>query len=76
MISKSHKLVLNIIHSNLQRNLRQSLDEIISIENCTTMHIKYLQQLMIEIYKCIHKLNPKFMWELFSIRNVSYELRT
>ena len=31
---------------------------------------------MIEIYKCIHKLNPKFMWELFSIRNVSYELRT
>ena len=40
----SHKLVLNIIHSNLQRNRKQSLDELISIENCTTIHIKNLQQ--------------------------------
>ena len=35
MINKSHKLVLNIIHSNLQRNRKQSLDELMSIENCT-----------------------------------------
>ena len=76
MINKSHKLVLNIIHSNLQRNRKQSLDELISIENCTTIHIKNLQQLMIEIYKCIHKLNPKFMWELFPSRDLSYQLRT
>ena len=76
MINKSHKLVLNIIHSNLQRNRKQSLDELISIENCTTIHIKNLQQLMIEIYKCIHKLNPKFMWELFPSKDLSYQLRT
>ena len=76
MINKSHKLVLNIIHSNLQRNRKQSLDELISIENCTTIHIKNLQQLMIEIYKCFHKLNPKFMWELFPSRDLSYQLRT
>ena len=31
---------------------------------------------MIEIYKCIHKLNPKFMWELFPSRDLSYQLRT
>ena len=76
MINTSHKLVLNIIHSNLQRNRQQSLDELISIENCTTIHIKNLQQLMIEIYKFIHKLNPKFMWELFPSRDLSYQLRT
>ena len=50
MINKSYKLVLNIIHSNLQRNQQQYLDELISIENCTT-NVKNLQQLMIEIYK-------------------------
>ena len=31
---------------------------------------------MIEIYKCIHKLNPKFMWELLPSRDLSYQLRT
>ena len=74
MINKSHKLVLNIIHSNLQRNLQQSLDELISIENCTTIHVKNIEKLMIEIYKCIHKLNPKFTRELFSSRNLSNQL--
>ena len=51
MINKSHKLVLNIIHSNL--HIQQSVDELISIENCTTTQVKNLQQLMIEM------LNPK-----------------
>ena len=38
--------------------------------------LKNLQQLMIEIYKCNHKLNPKFMWQLFPSRDLSYQLRT
>ena len=30
---------------------------------------------MTEVYKCIHKLNPAFMWEIFKIKTTPYNLR-
>ena len=30
---------------------------------------------MTEVYKCINKLNPAFMWEIFKIKTTPYNLR-
>ena len=30
-----------------------------------TVHEKNLEVLMIEVYKCLHSLNPEFMWSMF-----------
>ena len=34
-----------------------------------------LKVLAIEVYKCIHHLNPPYLNELFQIKNVKYNLR-
>ena len=40
------------------------------------VHIKNLQKLMLQIYKCQSEENPSFMWKFFEKRDVKYELRT
>ena len=39
------------------------------------IHVQHLQNLVTEVYKCIHKLNPAFMWEIFKIKTAPYNLR-
>ena len=38
------------------------------------VHIKNLQKLMLQIYKCQSEENPSFMWKFFEKRDVKYEL--
>ena len=40
------------------------------------VHIKNLQKLMLQIYKCQSEENPSFMWKFFEKRDVKYKLRT
>ena len=45
-------------------------------DNTKTTHTKNLQKLMIEVYKSFNHLNPEYMWEFFSKKDVQYNLRT
>ena len=40
-----------------------------------TIHKKNLQILMTEVYRTINHLNPEYMWEFFTKRDVPYGLR-
>ena len=37
---------------------------------------KHLQNLMLQIFKCLSKQNPSFMWTFFERMVVKYELQT
>ena len=41
-----------------------------------TIHIKNLQKLMLQIYKCLSEENPSSMWKYFEKRDWKYEIRT
>ena len=30
---------------------------------------------MVEVYKCINKINPEFMWDYFNTKEIPYSLR-
>ena len=41
-----------------------------------TIHIKNLQNLMLEVYECINKDNPSFMWNMFHDKSSQCDLRS
>ena len=58
----AHKRALRIQHNDYS----SSFEELLRKSNECTMHIKDLQKLMLEVYKCISKENP-------SMRNMFHE---
>ena len=52
-----------------------TFEELLEMSNGLTIHSLHLQKLMIEIFKCVNKLNPEFMWSLFEKKNSIYNLR-
>ena len=51
------------------------MKELLEINKSVTIHQKHLQILAIEVFKSITHLNPEFVWSLFNIKPVSYNLR-
>ena len=41
-----------------------------------TINVKNLQKLMLEVFKTLNYLNPSYLWDLFSVKQVGYNLRT
>ena len=70
-INKLHRRVLKLLHK--QHNL--TLNELLQIDTSHSIHIRNLQNLIIEVYKSIHSLNPSYMKEIFSTKTVQYNLR-
>ena len=60
--------------TNDQKSTFQELLE--TTKNCTMLLSRFkLRSIVTEVYKCIHKLNPEFLNELFHIKNNPYSLR-
>ena len=49
--------------------------ELYSSLNVTPVHTTCLQSLLVEVFKSIHKLNPEFMWDMFTVKHPNMELR-
>jgi len=71
-IDRTHKRVLRI----LCRDYESIFEELLERDNTKTTHTKNLQKLMIEVYTLLNHLNPEYMWEFFSKRDVQYNLHT
>ena len=52
-----------------------SLNDLLKIDNSTTVHVKNLRILMCETYKSLHDLNPTFMQDLFCLKSLHINLR-
>ena len=70
-INRTHKGALMVLHK----------DKDVSFDTClqrwadTTIHVKNLQKLMIEIYKTLNLLNSSYLWDFFSTKEVEYNLK-
>ena len=60
-LNRTHKRALRILHNDYS----SSFEELLRKSNECKIHIKNLQKLMLEVYKCINKGNPSFMWNMF-----------
>ncbi len=47
------------------------------LEKCksTTLHLKRLKVIALEVFKSLHGLNPSFMKDMFNVKEISYNLR-
>ena len=50
-------------------------DTLLSRAKCRTMLAGRLQKLAIEVFKCVHKLNPTYVNDMFKKNEVVYEMR-
>ena len=54
----------------------KSYEELFTVCNDISVHQKHLRILAIEVYKSLMKTNPDFMWNLYTIKLIPYDLRT
>jgi len=71
-ICNIHKRTLRCIYN--EHSL--SYEELLTLENTYSLHVKNLQSLMVIIYQTINKLNPVFMQDIFKTKITSYDLRS
>ena len=60
----------------LQKDFSLPFEVLLTRTDERKAHIKNLQKLMLQIYKCQSEKNPSFMMKFFEKRDVKYELRT
>ena len=71
-VDRVQKRALRILHNDFSL----PFEVLLTRTDERKVHIKYLQKLMLHIYKCQSEENPSFMWKFFEKRDVKYELRT
>ena len=65
-INRVHKRALRI----MWQDIAAPFAELLARGNECTIHIRNLQKLMLEIYKCLNSENPSFMWNIFQTKDV------
>ena len=77
--SKKASKSLDSIHKRALRVLYQNpnlpLKELLKLNESSGIHLNHLRSLMIEVFKSVNKINPEFMWEIFSIKQCPYNFR-
>ena len=71
LIDKVHRRALSMVYHRFGENL----NELLKLDNSVNIHVLNLRWLMIEVYKSLNELNPKFMRGYFSVKEISYNLR-
>ena len=71
MIVSTHRRALSAV----QMSFSQSYEELLASNKSESIHKKNLRLLVIEVYKCVSRLNPEFMWDYFLNKDINYSLR-
>ena len=61
--------------SVVYQNYNSDIYYLLSIDKGVSFHIKFIFKLLKEIFKSIHKLNPSFLHEIFTVKTSGYDLR-
>ena len=70
-INRAHKRALRI----LLKGYDAPFDELLVKNEEKIIHVQNLQMLMNEVYKSLNHQNPSFLWELFTRKEINYNLR-
>ena len=71
-IDRVHKRALRIFFNDYTSSFEELLQKIGS----DRIHENNLQNLMIEIFKCLSHENPSFIWNLFERKDLTYNQRS
>ena len=71
LINRIHERSLRIAYNDYTSNF----DTLLEKDNSTTIHMRNIQQLMLEVYRTLNNLNPKFMNEIFKYKQHNYNTR-
>ena len=74
-IKRTHKRCLKIIYESNSDISNCDLEQLLQLDSSTHVHVTHLQSLLTEIYKALNGLNPKFIAEIFTTKDLSYSLR-
>ena len=70
-VNSLHERALRVVY----RDYNATFSELLSKDKSVTIHQRNLQLLATEIFKTKNELNPKIMKEIFTFKNVNYDLR-
>ena len=70
-VNSLHERALRVVY----RDYNATFSELLSKDKSVTIHQRNLQLLATEIFKTKNELNPKIMEEIFTFKNVDYDLR-
>ena len=70
-INRTNKRALRVLHKEYDASFELCLQR----EADTTIHIKNLPILMLEVFKTVNSLNPSYLWDFFITKQIEYNLR-
>ena len=70
-MEKLQRRALRIVLNDYISSYKTLLDK----AHVSSLYLSRIKAIAIETFKCINKINPKFLHNLFSINNTGYELR-
>ena len=70
-INSIHERALRVVY----RDYNAAFSELLSKDKSVTIHQRNLQLLATEIFKTKNELNPKLIGEIFTFKNVDYNLQ-
>ena len=70
-VNSLHERALRVVY----RDYNATFSEVLSKDKSVTIHQRNLQLLATKIFKTKNELNPKIMEEIFTFKNVDYDLR-
>ena len=70
-IEKIQRRALSVVYQNYNADIY----ELLSIDKGVTFHIKFIFKLLEEIFKTVHKQNPSFLHEIFTVKKSGHDLR-
>ena len=69
-------------HSFAQSDLKWALtlyfllQELLARANLPTLQLHRKREILVEVFKSVNKMSPSFMWDLFKVKDITYNLRS
>ena len=74
----AHKLINSTHYKALCARFNtfsESFDQLLARSKSSSIHIRNLRLMLIEVFKSLNFLNPELMWNTFKLKSTSYNLR-
>ena len=53
-----------------------SYTELLARVNLPTLQLHRKREILVEVFKSVNKMSPSFMWDLFKVKDITYNLRS
>ena len=57
-------------------DFNNSYTELLARANLPTLQLHRKREILVEVFKSVNKMSPSFMWDLFKVKDITYNLRS